>query len=157
MSLLKPRWRRIVLPPDGAARNRAGRAHLVHARLARRCRSALPHQRQSQQGQGPQRARIVCFNRLGELRDLTFENPRHRASGLNLIVSAIILWNTAYLDRAARHLRNRGTDVPDTLLAHVAPLGWEHISLIGDYLWSEIDKPRKRFRPLPTTGSAVRP
>lgn len=102
-------------------------------------------------------ARAVFFNRLGELRDRTFENQRHRASGLNLIVSAIILWNTVYLDRAARHLRERGIDVPDTLLAHVAPLGWEHISLTGDYLWSEIDKPRERFRPLRTTGSIARP
>jgi TnpA family transposase len=102
-------------------------------------------------------ARAVFFNRLGELRDRTFENQRHRASGLNLIVSAIILWNTVYLDRATRHLRDRGIDVPDTLLAHVAPLGWEHISLTGDYLWSEIDKPRERFRPLRTTGSIARP
>jgi hypothetical protein len=47
--------------------------------------------------------------------------------------------------------------VPDTLLAHVAPLGWEHISLTGDYLWNEIDKPRERFRPLRTTGSPARP
>jgi hypothetical protein len=57
-----------------------------------------------------------------------------------------------YLDRAARHLRDRSIDVPDTLLAHVAPLDWEHISLTGDYLWSEIDKSRERFRPLRTTG-----
>lgn len=102
-------------------------------------------------------ARAVFLNRLGELRDRTFENQRHRASGLNLIVSSIILWNTVYLDRAARHLRERGIDVPDALLAHVAPLGWEHISLTGDYLWSEIDKPRECFRPLRTTGSAIRP
>lgn len=74
-----------------------------------------------------------------------------------MIVSAIIVWNTVYLDRAARHLRELGVDVPDTLLAHVAMLGWEHISLTGDYLWSEIDKPRERFRPLRTTGSADPP
>ncbi len=30
-------------------------------------------------------ARAVFFNRLGELRDRTFENQRHRASGLNLV------------------------------------------------------------------------
>ena len=33
-------------------------------------------------------ARAVFFNRLGELRDRTFENQRHRASGLNLVASA---------------------------------------------------------------------
>jgi hypothetical protein len=29
---------------------------------------------------------------LGELRDRSFEAQRHRASGLNLVVAAIILW-----------------------------------------------------------------
>jgi len=47
-------------------------------------------------------ARAVFFNRQGELRDRTFENQRYRASGLNLVVLAIILWNTVYLERAKR-------------------------------------------------------
>ena len=45
-------------------------------------------------------ARAVFFNRLGELHDRTHENQRHRASGLNLVVAAIVLWNTVYLERA---------------------------------------------------------
>jgi len=27
-------------------------------------------------------------------------------------------------------------DVPDHLLAHLSPLGWEHVNLTGDYVWS---------------------
>jgi len=45
-------------------------------------------------------------------------------------------------------LRASGVEVLDELLARVASLGWEHIGLTGDYLWSEMDKPRERFRPL---------
>ena len=45
-------------------------------------------------------ARAVFFHRLGEIRDRTFENQRYRASGLNLAVAAIILWNTVYLGLA---------------------------------------------------------
>jgi hypothetical protein len=41
--------------------------------------------------------------------------------------AAIVHWNTVYLDRAVRHLRAQGAKVPDDLLAHVVPLGWEHI------------------------------
>jgi TnpA family transposase len=47
-------------------------------------------------------ARAVFFNRLGELRDRTFENQRYRASGLNLAVAAIVLWNTVYLERPSK-------------------------------------------------------
>ena len=43
-------------------------------------------------------ARAIFFNRLGELRDRTFENQRHRASGLTLVAAAVTLWNTVYLD-----------------------------------------------------------
>lgn len=50
-------------------------------------------------------ARAVFFNRLGELRDRTYENQRHRASGLNLVVAAIVLWNTVYLERAVMGFR----------------------------------------------------
>jgi TnpA family transposase len=39
-------------------------------------------------------ARVVFFHRLGDLRDRSFENQAYRASGLNLLVAAIILWNT---------------------------------------------------------------
>jgi hypothetical protein len=92
-------------------------------------------------------ARAVFFNRLGELRDRTYENQRHRASGLNLVVASIVLWNTVYLERAVTALRERGQAVSDELLAHLSPLGWEHINLTGDYVWKPGN--REMHRPLP--------
>jgi TnpA family transposase len=80
-------------------------------------------------------ARAVFIHRLGEIRDRTYENQQHRASGLNLLVTAIILWNTRYLEHAVAALR-QVEDVPDYLLAHLSPLGWEHINLTGDYVWA---------------------
>ena len=67
-------------------------------------------------------ARAVFIHRLGEIRDRTYENQQHRASGLNLPVTAIILWNTRYLEQAVANLR-QVEDVPDHLLAHLSPLG----------------------------------
>ena len=80
-------------------------------------------------------ARAVFIHRLGEIRDRTYENQQHRASGLNLVVTAIILWNTRYLERAVAMLRQT-EDVPDHLLTHLSPLGWEHVNLTGDYIWA---------------------
>jgi hypothetical protein len=59
------------------------------------------------------------------------ENQRYRASDLNLAVAAIILWNTVYLGRAVTELRSQGEVIGDELLAHIAPLGWEHITFNG--------------------------
>jgi TnpA family transposase len=91
--------------------------------------------------------RAVFFHRQGEIRDRTFENQSFRASGLSLITAAIVHWNTVYLDRAIQHLRAQGVTIPDDLLAHVAPLGWEHIALTGDYVWTDSNA-INGFRPL---------
>jgi len=94
-------------------------------------------------------ARAVFFNRLGEMRDRSFENQRHRASGLNLVTAAIALWNTVYLERAIQALKAHGEPVYDDLLQHLSPLGWEHINLTGDYVWRQSKQfERGKFRPL---------
>jgi TnpA family transposase len=95
-------------------------------------------------------ARAVFIHRLGEIRDRTYENQQHRASGLNLLVTAIILWNTRYLESAVAALR-QSEDVQNHLLAHLSPLGWEHVNLTGDYVWGSQQIPSENtvgLRPL---------
>ena len=100
-------------------------------------------------------ARAVFFNRLGEIRDRSFEQQRYRASGLNLVTAAIVLWNTVYLERATNALRKHGKEIDNALLQFLSPLGWEHINLTGDYLWRNSAKVGSgKFRPLrPLTNS----
>jgi TnpA family transposase len=94
-------------------------------------------------------ARAVFLNRLGEMRDRSFEHQRYRASGLNLVVAAIILWNTVYLEKAIEALREHGREVDDKLLRNLSPLGWEHINLTGDYVWKQNKSvERNKFRSL---------
>src|SRR4051812_4656022 len=45
-------------------------------------------------------ARAVFIHRLGEIRDRTYENQQHRASGLNLLVTPNILRDTRHPERA---------------------------------------------------------
>ena len=77
--------------------------------------------------------RAVFFNRVGEIRDRSYENQRYRASALNWLVAAIILWNTVYVQRALEHLRKLGIEPTPDDLTHFSPLGWEHINLTSDY------------------------
>jgi hypothetical protein len=93
--------------------------------------------------------KIDPFYRLGEIRDRSFEKQRYRASGLNLITAAIVLWNTVYLERATNALRGHAAPADDALLQYLSPLGWEHINLTGDYLWKSSAKvDAGKFRPL---------
>lgn len=95
-------------------------------------------------------ARAVFFNRLGELRDRSYEDQMNRASGLSLLCAAIAMWNAVYLERAVEGLRALGEEVPEEYIAHLSPLEWEHITLTGIYRWN-LDSPTQQsngLRPL---------
>ena len=90
----------------------------------------------------------AVFQSAGEIRDRSFENQQYRAGGLNLVVAAITLWNTAYLERALI-LLGKSQAVDTALLQHVSPLAREHVSLTGEYLWHSDKRVAKGgFRPL---------
>jgi hypothetical protein len=73
----------------------------------------------------------------------------YRASGLNLVTAAIVLWNTVYLERATQALKTHSQPVDDNLLQYLSRLGWEHINLTGDYVWRHSRKIEQgKFRPL---------
>ena len=103
-------------------------------------RLALRHEIQASLNKGEAANNLrkaVFFHRLGQVRDRAYEDQRHRARGLNLLVAAIVLWNTRYLGAAVAALRGRGHAIGDELLKHVWPLHWEHINLTGDYTWAD--------------------
>ena len=87
--------------------------------LRRRCQAGL--------NKGEARhflAHAILLHRQGRITDRTFENQSYRASGLNLVIAAIVHWNTVYMERAVAHLRSSGGVVSAEFLAHTSPLGW---------------------------------
>jgi TnpA family transposase len=82
-------------------------------------------------------ARAVAFHRLGRFRDRSHERQSHRAAALNLVTACIGLFNCRYLDRAVGDLRRHGVAIDDQHLRRLSPLGWDHINLTGDYVWSD--------------------
>ena len=91
--------------------------------------------------------RAVFFHRQGEIRDRTFENQSFRASGLSLSPPRSSTGTPSISTVPSSTCGPSGVTVPDDLLAHVAPLGWEHIALTGDYIWANA-QPLMGFRPL---------
>lgn len=81
--------------------------------------------------------RAISFNRRGEIRDRTSEAQSSRMAGLNLLTAIIIYWNTVKLGEVISKLQKQGQTIPDELLRHVSPLGWEHIILTGEYRWKK--------------------
>lgn len=97
-------------------------------------------------------ARQLFFGRLGELRDRALEDQMHRASCLHLLMAAIAAWNTIYLTEAFATLRRQGQEIAESTVAHIAPLGWEHVNLIGKYQFApQPGRSLENLRPLRTS------
>ncbi len=77
-------------------------------------------------------ARAIFFGKHGELREKALQDQLQRASALNIIINAICVWNTVYLEKAVTVLRQKG-EMKEELLNHISPLGWEHINFLGEY------------------------
>jgi TnpA family transposase len=93
-------------------------------------------------------AQAVFTFKQGRVADRGHDAQQFRASGLNLVIAAIVYWNSTYIADAVAHLRAEGRTVPNTLLAHTSPLTWEHIGFSGDFLWDRAAATAGRRRPL---------
>jgi Tn3 transposase DDE domain len=63
-------------------------------------------------------AQAICTFKQGRIADRGVEAQQYRASGLNLIIAAIVYWNSTYLADAIAHLRAGGEILTDDQLAH---------------------------------------
>lgn len=82
--------------------------------------------------------RAISFHRRGEIRDRTSEGQHHRIAALNLLAAIIIYWNSWKLGEVVARLVEAGQAPALDLLPHVSPLGWEHITLTGEYRWRSL-------------------
>ena len=87
--------------------------------------------------------KAIITNRERELQD-----QLQRASALNILINAISIWNTTYLQKAINYMKSIGGFNED-LLKHIAPLGWEHINFLGEYTFEMRNVPESdELRPL---------
>lgn len=110
--------------------------------LRRRCQSGL-----NKSEQRHVLTQAICTFRQGRMIDRTHKALQYRASGLNLVIAAIVYWNSTYIADAVRHLRTSGTAIAPERLAHTSPVGWEYIAFSGDFLWDRAAE-RVRRKPL---------
>jgi TnpA family transposase len=78
-------------------------------------------------------ARAIFYGQKGEVRQRYREGQEDQLGALGLVLNAIVLWNTRYLDGALDLLRDRDPNLPSEDEAHLSPLIHEHINLLGRY------------------------
>lgn len=85
-------------------------------------------------------ARAVFYGRRGEVRQRYREGQEEQLGALGLVVNAIVLWNTYYMDAILNHLRNqqmagatRAVGILTEDLQRLSPLAYSHINMLGRY------------------------
>ncbi len=80
-------------------------------------------------------ARAIFFGKRGELHEKALKDQLQRASALNIIINAISVWNTVYLEKAIEYLKEKNA-LKEELLNYISPLDWEHINFLGEYTFN---------------------
>lgn len=91
-------------------------------------------------------ARLVFHGRRGQIRQSYREGQEDQLGALGLVLNAVILWNTRYLDAALTELRDRGVPVADEDVQRLSPLVSEHINMLGRYSFAA-DSTGTQLRP----------
>jgi len=98
------------------------------------------------------RALLMVANK-GQRRQSRGEAFTHQALCLNLVTHAVIVWNTVYMAAVVEQLKQEGSPVQESDLAHVWPTRYAHINVYGKYHFN-VDEAhaRKGLRPLQSPG-----
>ena len=96
----------------------------------------------------------LFFANQAELRSQQDEQLLHQVGALNLVINAIIIWNTVYIDKVVQQLRKDGLEISDEDLQSIWPTRQKHLNVYGAYLYeAERIGQSLDLRPLHQPGS----
>jgi TnpA family transposase len=77
----------------------------------------------------------LFFANQAQLRSQQDEQLLHQVGCLNLVINAIIIWNTVYIDKVVQQMRNDGCEITDEDLQSIWPTRQKHLNVYGAYLY----------------------
>jgi TnpA family transposase len=100
---------------------------------------------QLNRGEGRHGLARKCFHgQRGELRQRYREGQEDQLGALGLVLNALILWNTRYIDAALDHLRSNEIEVRPDDASRLSPLGNAHFNVLGRYRFTLTESILKR-------------
>lgn len=80
-------------------------------------------------------AREVCHGQRGQIRK-RYREGQEELNTLGLVLNAMVLWNTLYMDQALQHLKTTGVAILPADVARLSPLEHRTINLLGRYTFT---------------------
>jgi TnpA family transposase len=78
-------------------------------------------------------ARDICHGRRGQIHQAYRDGQEDQLGVLGLVLNAVVLWTTRYLDAAVEQLRAAGHEIVDEDVARLSPLRHKHVNFLGRY------------------------
>ena len=72
----------------------------------------------------------------GKIRSPLQQGQEEQLGALGLALNAVVHWNAIYMQEATRKVRLDGVDVSNDDIAHLSPLTWRHLNVLGRYDFS---------------------
>ncbi len=73
------------------------------------------------------------YGKRGESHQAYRERQEDQLNALGLVVNAIVLWNTRYMEQALDALGQRGQETTYDDVVRLSRLGHDHITMLGHY------------------------
>lgn len=100
--------------------------------------------------------RDVFIANEGKIRKRNQEDQLNQAACLNLVVNAITVWNTVYMQAALDQLKSEGYEINEDDVKNLSPARSEHINMYGKYYFNvEEGLKRKELRELRKPSSEL--
>ncbi len=99
---------------------------------------------------------LVHYGRRGEMYEKYREGQEDQLSTLGLVVNAIVVWNTIYIQAALDYLRSTGMIINPEDEAKLSPLMHGHINFLGSFKFALSEEvSRGLLRPLSIGGDNI--
>ncbi|WP_331738870.1 Tn3 family transposase [Streptomyces sp. NBC_01276] len=92
-------------------------------------------------------ARDLCHGKRGHIQQAYREGQEDQLASLGLVLNAVVLWTTRYLDAAVTELQRAGHTIAEEDMARLSPLKTKHLNVLGRYAFAA-SQPEKGLRPL---------
>jgi TnpA family transposase len=93
-------------------------------------------------------ARDVCHGKRGTIHQAYRDGMEDQLGALGLVLNAIVLWTTRYVDAAVAQLKAEGHEIRDEDIARLSPLKHCNLHLLGRYSFTASTPAAGALRPL---------
>ncbi|MFF8382536.1 Tn3 family transposase [Streptomyces kanasensis] len=93
-------------------------------------------------------ARDVCHGKRGTIHQAYRDGMEDQLGALGLVLNAIVLWTTRYIDAAVTQLQAEGHEIREEDIARLSPLKHRNLNLLGRYSFTASVPAAGALRPL---------